>query len=100
MLSNAVPDIFVQKAAQSVLKEMSFDNCIQLGMYIRCCPVMIVASSFDAWYNVLQDVDPMGMLLFDYLVHEGHWDTANRVAEDILLGRVEVSQEVGSAGSS
>ncbi len=100
MLSNAVPDIFVQKAAQSVLKEMSFDNCIQLGMYIRCCPVMIVASSFDAWYNVLQDVDPMGMLLFDYLVHEGHWDTANRVAEDILLGRVEVSQEVGSAASS
>ncbi len=41
----------------------------------------------------------MGMLLFDYLVHEGHWDTANRVAEDILLGRVEVSEEVGSATS-
>ena len=41
----------------------------------------------------------MGMLLFDYLVHEGHWDTANRVAEDILLGRVRVSQEVGTAVS-
>lgn len=41
----------------------------------------------------VKDGDPMGMLLFDYLVHEGHWDTANRVAEDILLGRVEVSQE-------
>ena len=89
---------------------------------------MSVASSFDAWYNVLmnqklepkmqsksdlkafeskawqkekylQDGDPMGMLLFDYQVHEGHWDTANRVAEDILLGRVQVSQEVGSAAS-
>lgn len=34
------------------------------------------------------------MLLFDYLVHEGHWDTATRVAQDILLGRVGVSQEV------
>lgn len=60
---------------------------------------MTVASLFNAWYNVSQDGDPMGMLLFDYLVHEGHWDTANRVAEDILLGRVEVSQEVGSAAS-
>lgn len=36
----------------------------------------------------------MGVLLFDYLVHEGHWDTATRVAQDILLGRVEVSQQV------
>lgn len=36
----------------------------------------------------------MGMLLFDYLVHEGHWDTATKVAQDILLGRVEVSQQV------
>ena len=41
----------------------------------------------------------MGMLLFDHLVHEGHWDTANRVAEDVLLGRVQVSQEVGTAAS-
>ncbi len=32
MLINAVPDISVQKAAQSVLKEMSCDNRDQLGM--------------------------------------------------------------------
>ena len=44
--------------------------------------------------HALQDGDPMGMLLFDYLVHEGHWDTATKVAQDILLGRVEVSQQV------
>ncbi len=41
-----------------------------------------------------QDGDPLGRLLFDYLVHEGHWDTATRVAQDILLGRVKVSQGV------
>lgn len=41
----------------------------------------------------VKDADPLGMLLFDYLVHEGHWDTATRVAQDILLGRVGVSQE-------
>lgn len=34
------------------------------------------------------------MLLFDYLVHEGLWSTANRVAQDILLGRVQVSEQV------
>ncbi len=61
---------------------------------------MIAASSFHAWYNVLQDGNPMDMLLFDYLVHEGHWDTANRMAEDILLGRVEMSQEAGIAAFS
>ena len=38
--------------------------------------------------------DPMGMLLFEYLVHEGYWDTAAKVAQDILLGRVQVSQQV------
>lgn len=39
-------------------------------------------------------VDPQGMLLFDYLVHEGYWDTASKVAQDILLGRVQVSEQV------
>lgn len=34
------------------------------------------------------------MLLFDYLVHEGHWNSANQVAQDILLGRVQASEEV------
>ena len=37
----------------------------------------------------------MGMLLFDCRVHEGHW-----VGEDILLERVEVSQEAGNAAFS
>ena len=36
----------------------------------------------------------MGLLLFDYLVHEGFWETADRVAQDILLGRAQVSQQV------
>ena len=43
---------------------------------------------------MLQEGDPIGALLFDYLVHEGHWNTANRVAQDILLGRVQVSDQV------
>lgn len=34
------------------------------------------------------------MLLFDYLVHEGHWNSANQVAQDILLGRVQASEQV------
>lgn len=40
------------------------------------------------------EVDAQGMLLFNYLVHEGYWDTAGRVAKDILLGRVQVSEQV------
>lgn len=40
------------------------------------------------------DADPKGMLLFDYLVHEGYWETADRVANDILLGRTQVSEQV------
>lgn len=42
----------------------------------------------------LQDGDPIGLLLFDYLVHEGLWGTASRVAQDILLGTVQVSEQV------
>ncbi|KAL3132475.1 hypothetical protein ABBQ32_009024 [Trebouxia sp. C0010 RCD-2024] len=41
----------------------------------------------------VQDGNQIGMLLFDYLVHEGLWNTANRVAQDILLGRVQVSEQ-------
>ena len=44
--------------------------------------------------EVLQDGNPIGKLLFDYLVHEGLWNTANRVAQDILLGKVQVSAQV------
>lgn len=41
----------------------------------------------------VQDGDPIGLLLFDYLVHEGLWGTASRVAQDILLGTVQVSEQ-------
>lgn len=45
------------------------------------------------------EVDAQGMLLFNYLVHEGYWDSAGRVAKDILLGRVQVSEQVACLAS-
>ena len=54
----------------------------------------VVCPSASAAFTLLQEGDPVGSLLFDYLVHEGHWNTANQVAQDILLGRVQVSEQV------
>lgn len=54
----------------------------------------VVCPSASTAFTLLQEGDPLGTLLFDYLVHEGYWDTANRVAQDILLGRVQVSEQV------
>ena len=53
-----------------------------------------LCSRASTTFTLLQEGDPIGMLLFDYLVHEGHWNTAKRVAQDILLGRVQVSEKV------
>ena len=51
---------------------------------------------------IVQDAstDPMGMLLFEYMVHEGYWETATKVAQDILLDRVKVSQQVCMTGNA
>ena len=60
---------------------------------VHSVKVLIACSLLDV---VVQDPDAgaQGMLLFNYLVHEGYWDTADRVAQDILLGRVQVSEQV------
>ena len=47
-----------------------------------------------------------GELVFGYLAHQGHWDTAAAVARDVLGGAVAVSQQdvqdmqVGRGGSA
>ncbi|GAB4824065.1 hypothetical protein N2152v2_011111 [Parachlorella kessleri] len=40
-----------------------------------------------------QSSDLVGQLVFDYLCHYGHWETAAAVGRDVLGGAVEVSQQ-------
>ena len=37
-----------------------------------------------------QSSDLVGQLVFDYLCHYGHWETAAAVGRDVLGGAVEV----------
>lgn len=42
---------------------------------------------------MLQGRSITGELVFGYLAHQGHWDTAAAVARDVLGGTVAVAQQ-------
>lgn len=62
-----------------------------------CLPLNSVPTALPIWLlhscPLPQGRSITGELVFGYLAHQGHWDTAAAVARDVLGGTVAVAQQ-------